>query len=76
MIVVKAFGHVKEVLGSELLVNRELIDVKSLRDYLGNEYPTIVWSTVAIAINNRYGLDQDPIRLGDEIALLPPVSGG
>ncbi|MEM7297571.1 MAG: MoaD/ThiS family protein [Bacteroidota bacterium] len=76
MIVVKAFGHVKEVLGSELEVNRELIDVKSLRDYLGNEYPTIVWSTVAIAVNKKYVQDQDPISLGDEIALIPPVSGG
>ena len=76
MIVVKAFGHVKEVLGSELEVNRELIDVKSLRDYLGNEYPTIVWSTVAIAVNKKYVQDQDPISIGDEIALIPPVSGG
>lgn len=76
MIVVKAFGHVKEVLGSVLEVNMESIDVKSLREYLQNEYPTIVWSTVAIAINSQYALDQEQIEQGDEVALIPPVSGG
>ena len=76
MIVVKAFGQVKEVLGSELLVNKEMTDVKSLRDYLSNKYPTIVWSTVAIAVNTHYARDPDPISSGDEIALIPPVSGG
>ncbi len=76
MIVVKAFGHVKEVLGSEMEVKKELIDVQSLREYLGNEYPAIAWSTVAIAINKQYVTDRDPIHPGDEVALIPPVSGG
>jgi molybdopterin synthase catalytic subunit len=32
-------------------------------------------STV-IAVNQRYALRNDPLRDGDEVALLPPVSGG
>ena len=76
MIVVKAFGQVKEVLGSELEVKMELIDVKSLREYLSDEYPAIAWSSVAIAVNKQYVRDHDPIHPGDEIALIPPVSGG
>ena len=76
MIVVKAFGHVKEVLGHEKEVNLDLIDVKSLRQYLRDKYPTINWSNVAVAVNKQFAKDQDPISQSDEIALIPPVSGG
>ncbi len=31
---------------------------------------------VAIAINRRYASPNDPIRPNDELAMIPPVSGG
>ena len=77
MVVIKAFGQVKEEVGmGEFRIEEEMQNVKSLREYLGDKYPTIQWSSVAIAINKQYAQDQDPLHQGDEIALIPPVSGG
>ena len=35
-----------------------------------------LWATLAVAVNQQYALDTQPLAEGDEIALLPPVSGG
>ena len=29
-----------------------------------------------LAVNESYALESDPVREGDEVALLPPVAGG
>ena len=34
------------------------------------------WSSLAIAVNQRYASRTEKLREGDEVALLPPVSGG
>lgn len=31
---------------------------------------------VAVAINRAYARPEDPVKAGDEVALIPPVSGG
>ncbi|MCP4456777.1 MAG: molybdopterin converting factor subunit 1 [Cytophagales bacterium] len=77
MVVIKAFGQVKEQVGmGEFRIEEEMQNVKSLRTYLSDKYPAISWSSVAIAVNKQYAQDQDPLHQGDEIALIPPVSGG
>src|SRR5579884_84826 len=35
-----------------------------------------VLSSIAISVNQEYARPEDQLRAGDEIALLPPVSGG
>ena len=37
---------------------------------------TAVWNSVAVAVNQEYARAGDVLREGDEVALLPPVSGG
>lgn len=32
--------------------------------------------SLAFAVNGEYASDEDPVRPGDEVAVLPPVSGG
>lgn len=77
MVLIKAFGQVKEEVGlAEIRVVEEMRNVESLRNYLIEKYPSVRWSSVAIAVNRKYAKDHDPIRSGDEIALIPPVSGG
>jgi molybdopterin converting factor subunit 1 len=76
MILIKAFGQIREQLGSELRVEAEMQDVKSLREYLRKKHPEIAWSGIAVAVNKRYAEDDSPLTQGDEIALIPPVSGG
>jgi molybdopterin converting factor small subunit len=35
-----------------------------------------VWETLAVAVNDEYAGIRRVLRDGDEVALLPPVSGG
>jgi molybdopterin converting factor subunit 1 len=35
-----------------------------------------VWDSVAVAVNQEYARVGDVLKDGDEVALLPPVSGG
>jgi molybdopterin converting factor subunit 1 len=37
---------------------------------------TRIWQTVAVAVNREYGSHGVALSDGDEVALLPPVSGG
>ena len=77
MVLIKAFGQVKEVVGKgEFRVEEEMQNVKSLREYLSDKYPAITWSSVAFAVNKQYAEDQAPLCQNDEVALIPPVSGG
>jgi molybdopterin converting factor subunit 1 len=35
-----------------------------------------LWRSLAVAVNREYGSASNVLREGDEVALLPPVSGG
>lgn len=52
--------------------------VADLRRRLGEELPTLatLLPLSLFAVNMRYAAETDPIRPDDEIALIPPVSGG
>jgi len=75
---VKAFGVTKEILGGkETVVDLEGQTVADLREKLLTDYPALVGlRSLMIAVNNTYADNTDPISETDEIALIPPVSGG
>lgn len=51
--------------------------VGDLKMYLGTMYPQLLQLTsLAVAVNNSYAEDSTIINTFDEIALIPPVSGG
>ena len=35
-----------------------------------------IWNSLAVAVNREYAILDSPLHDGDEVALLPPVSGG
>ncbi|MEN1784347.1 MAG: MoaD/ThiS family protein [Bacteroidota bacterium] len=79
------FGVAKDIVGSPSLsiptssISGKKIPktVGELRTFLGNSYPQLNdLSSLAIAVNNSYAADSDTINSYDEIALIPPVSGG
>lgn len=45
---------------------------------LVDQYPGLVpmRDTLAFAVNGEYARMEDPVSPGDEVAVLPPVSGG
>lgn len=78
---IKLFAGLQERLGrSELLLHsdRERLTVRELKDLLASEYPDHA-SLISISFaarNHAYAADHQQLHAEDELALLPPVSGG
>jgi molybdopterin synthase sulfur carrier subunit len=79
------FGVTKDIIGSATLSmpsasefgSKKSKTVKELKEYLGKIYPELKkLSSLAVAVNNAYASDDTIIDNFDEIALIPPVSGG
>ena len=74
-----AFGIMRDIVGGSTL-NYELTEgttVVQLTADLQRQFPKITeLRSFLIAVNNEYGDANLVIERGDEIALIPPVSGG
>lgn len=76
---VKAFGITKDILGGkEAVIKVEHgTTVSALRHELNTRYPQLLGlRSLYIAVNNEYADDATVLSSTDEIALIPPVSGG
>ncbi len=74
------FGVLRDVLASDGDTVELQADatVASLLDLYERRMPghAGLWSALAVAVNQQYATATDTLAEGDEIALLPPVSGG
>ena len=74
-----AFGIAKDIFGSST-VDVDLANdatISNLKYLLEKQYPRLKQlATYMVAVNNEYALDGDTIHERDEIAIIPPVSGG
>jgi molybdopterin converting factor subunit 1 len=72
------FGVLKDLLSSsgEALTVPEGTTVTQLLDQLRGRGGHPVWSALAVAVNQEYASGAAVLSEGDEVALLPPVSGG
>jgi molybdopterin synthase sulfur carrier subunit len=75
---VKAFGVTKDILGGkESVVEMEGMTVGDLRQFLKTRHPQLKGlRSLFIAVNHSYADDSLTLTEHDEIALIPPVSGG
>lgn len=76
---VLAFGIVKEIFNNSSVdvYFKEDATVDKLKDLLEQRYPRLnQLGSYMIAVNNEYASDNDVIQEGDEVAIIPPVSGG
>lgn len=75
---IKAFGITKDIIGGkETVVEMEGSTVGELRQYLVSKYPSLTGlRSLFIAVNHTYAEDTQRLNEADEIALIPPVSGG
>lgn len=79
-VTVRLFARLREITGrSELTLELpDGYDARALWDDLANEYPGLSpYSTsVSCAVNEEYAKFTARLEDGDEVAFLPPVSGG
>jgi molybdopterin converting factor subunit 1 len=78
MITVKLFGIAKDIVGnSTLTISQEITSVDGLLAHLRSEYPSFQKLTsLLVAINDEYALPDAELKSTDEVAIIPPVSGG
>ena len=72
------FGVLKDVAGHSR-TDMELKEGASVADLLARhrgQGTAAVWDSIAVAVNQEYARAEDVLKDGDEVALLPPVSGG
>ncbi len=77
---VRLFARLRELAGASELT-RQLPDGATARDAwnaLAREFPPLVdyTGTISCAVNEAYARFTTPLSDGDEVAFLPPVSGG
>jgi len=75
---VLAFGIVKDIFGkSSISLDIDGTTTADLKDSLERQYPRLKQlSSYMVAVNNEYAQDQCVLTEHDEIAIIPPVSGG
>jgi molybdopterin converting factor subunit 1 len=72
------FGVLKDVMGRRSAV-MDVAEGASVGELLALHRGTgraAVWDSIAVAVNQEYARAEDVLKDGDEVALLPPVSGG
>jgi len=79
-VTIRLFARLREMAGTANLA-REIPDGATAADVwsaLVRDFPAMAEYTrnVACAVNEEYARLTSPLRDGDEIAFLPPVSGG
>lgn len=78
-VTVLAFGVARDIVGERwvrLALDEQAL-VQQLRDTLEQQFPALRdIASYAVAVNNEYAYATDRIQQNDEIAIIPPVSGG
>jgi molybdopterin synthase catalytic subunit len=73
------FGILKDWLGASTLELPEGATVAALLDRLAAApaaVPASTWASIAVSVNHEYAQPAQVLCEGDEVGLLPPVSGG
>jgi len=77
-ITLRCFAGVREALGQDVLhltVPRGTT-VAGLREMLGQDHPALLRLALAWAVNQAYADGSRELAEGDEVAFIPPISGG
>lgn len=70
------YGILKEKIASELILNVPLKNVAEMRAYLEENYSILRNIPYLVAINRSISSLEKPLSPSDDIAILPPFSGG
>jgi len=75
MVNVLLFGRLAEICGQNNYI-LELPDTDSVCDKLKSDFPALQPLSFAIAVNQVLITKNTVLKSGDEVALMPPYSGG
>lgn len=73
------FGIAKDIVGESVISLSDKVpaSVAELKQLLATDYPDFSkLSSLAVAVNSEYADDDVYLKKEDEIAIIPPVSGG
>ncbi|MCM3004835.1 molybdopterin converting factor subunit 1 [Priestia koreensis] len=71
------FAHLQEEAGVESIqLDNAPLTIGELKKQLLEQYQFTLSKQVMFAINEEFAIDEDTIKDGDVVALIPPVSGG
>lgn len=71
------FGIAKDIAGAPYITAEGIGTVAGLRHWLYQQYPALEkLRSVMIAVNKVYATDEVILKEEDEVAVIPPVSGG
>ena len=76
---IRAFGITREIIGDKetVLECGSKTTISDLKTQLEAQYPELkALKSLFIAVNNKYAEEGAELEENDEIALIPPVSGG
>lgn len=78
MITILLFANLREEVGLDRLVisEKQEMTVQQLKEWLKDSYHLQSLDTVMVAINEEFITNEEMIKVGDIVALIPPVSGG
>lgn len=71
------FAHLRDAVGEDFLrLDAGGKTVAELKAELSSKYDLPKMDTVMTAVNEEFAQDYEVIHEGDEVAFIPPVSGG
>jgi sulfur-carrier protein len=71
------FAHLRDAVGEEFLkIDASGKTVAELKAELARNYNLPKLDSVMTAVNEEFAQDDEVIQDGDEVAFIPPVSGG
>lgn len=80
MMNIKLFGITRDIVGKSQLtvdIGESITTVGELKSWLSRQYPEMdKLKTLAVAVDHVYAEDQALLNPEQEVALIPPVSGG
>ncbi|PEJ73085.1 molybdopterin converting factor subunit 1 [Bacillus wiedmannii] len=78
MITILLFANLREEVGSDRLVilEKQKMTVQQLKEWFKVSYCLQSLDRVMVAVNEEFVTDEEMIKAGDIVALIPPVSGG
>jgi len=78
MINIKCFGIAKEIVGNDVaFIESSTTSVADLRHRMNEQYKAFTQiKGYMVAVNQEYAIDSQIINADDEVAIIPPVSGG